>query len=58
MISLPAISLGFRFAWTERVGQGEVGGCAQSVKTAWPHQGLSLEATWLVLGGPFLSFLA
>jgi len=45
-------------AWAERAGQGEVGGCTQRVQTAWPCLGSSLEATWLALGGPFLSFLA
>ena len=29
----------------------------QRVQTPWPCLGLSLEATWLALGGPFLSFL-
>ena len=45
-------------ASAERVGQGEVGGCAWRVQTAWPRPGSSLEATWLALEGPFLSFLA
>ena len=39
----------------ERVGKGEVGGCTQRVQAAWLRLGLSLEATWLALGGPFLS---
>ena len=39
------------------MGQGEVGGCTRRVQTAWPRLGSSLEATWLALGGPFLSFL-
>ena len=40
------------------MGQGEVDGCTRRVRTAWPRLGSSLEATWLALGGPFLSFLA
>ena len=44
--------------WAERAGQGEVGGCTRRVQTAWPRLGSSLEASWLALGGPFLSFLA
>ena len=43
-------------ATAERAGQGEVGGCTRRVQTAWPRLGLSLEMTWLALGGPFLSF--
>jgi len=43
--------------WAERAGQGEVGGCTQRVQTTWPCLGSFLEATWLALGGPFLSFL-
>ena len=44
-------------AWAERAGQEEVGGCTRRVQTAWLHLGSS-KATWLALGGPFLSFLA
>ena len=33
-------------ASTERVGEGQVGGCTQRVQTAWPHLGSSLEVTW------------
>ena len=43
--------------WAERVGHGEVGGCTQRVQTALPCLGSSLETTWLVPRGPFLSFL-
>ena len=32
-----------------------MGGCTRRV-TAWLHLGLSLQATWLALGGPFLFF--
>ena len=32
-----------------------MGGYTRRVQTAWPRLGLSLEATWLALGGPFLS---
>ena len=39
------------------MGQGEVGGCIQSVQTAWVRLGLAVESPWLALGGPFLSFL-
>ena len=58
MMSLPAMSLGLRFCVSRKGGTGEVGGCTQRVQTAWPRLGSSLEATWLALGGPFLSFLA
>ena len=35
-----------------------MGGCTRRVQTAWPRLGWCLEATWLALGGPFLSILA
>ena len=35
----------------------EVGGCTRRMQTAWQCLGLSLEANWLALGGPFLSSL-
>ena len=58
MMSLPAMSLGLRFCVSRKGGTGEVGGCTRRVQTAWPRLGSSLEATWLALGGPFLSSLA
>jgi len=41
-------------AWTERVGQGEVGGCNWRVQAAWLLLGSALETPWLALGGPLL----
>jgi len=58
MISLPAMSFGLRFCVSRKGRTGEVGGCTWRVQTVWPCLGSSLEATWLALGGPFLSFLA
>ena len=57
MISLPAMPFGDRFCFSRNDGIGEMEGCTQRVQTAWPRLGLSLEATWLALGGPFLFFL-
>ena len=39
--------------WTERAGQGKVGGCNWRVQTAWLCPGSSLEMTWLALGVVF-----
>ena len=55
MMSLPAMSLGLRFCVSRK---GGTGGGGWVVQTAWLRLGSSLEATWLALGGPFLSFLA
>ena len=33
-----------------------MGGCIQSVQTAWQHLGSAVETTWLVLGGPNCPF--
>jgi len=59
MMSLPAMSLGFRFC-VSRKGRTGGGGCKQHrrVQTAWLRLDSSLEVTWLALGRPFLSFLA
>jgi len=35
-----------------------IGGGGWVMQTAWLHLGLAVQATWLALGGPFLSFLA
>jgi len=58
MMSLPAMTSRDRFSVSRKGGTGEVGGCTRRVQTAWPRLGWCLEATWLALGGPFLSFLA
>ena len=39
--------------WTERAGEGKVGGRNWRVQTAWLCPGSSLEMTWLALGVVF-----
>jgi len=58
MMSLPAMALGLRFCVSRKGGTGGGGWVHPKVQTALPCLGSSLEATWLALGGPFLSFLA
>ena len=43
---------------SERVGQGEVGGCTALADSAWQRLQLLLEKPWSMPGGPFVCFLA
>ena len=42
----------------ERVGQGEVGGCATLDDSAWQWLQLPVEKPWSMPGRPFVCFLA
>jgi len=42
----------------ERVGQRDVGGRTQRVRTAWLPLGLAIESPWSALGGPTHSSFA
>jgi len=55
MMSLPAMCFEDRFCFSRKGGRwvGAPKGCKQHAES-----GLSLETTWLALGGQFLSFLA
>ena len=44
-------------ALTERVGQGEVGGCTTLADGAWQLLQLAIEKALSALDGPFLCFL-
>ena len=45
-------------ASAERVGQGEVDGVTRRVTCTWWLLWLSVEMSWLVLGGPILTLFA
>ena len=46
------------FALTERMRQGEVGGCTALADSAWRRLQLPVEKPWSIPGGPFVCFLA
>jgi len=43
MMSLWQFPLEIGYPWAERVGEGEVGECAQRVQTVWPRLGSALK---------------
>ena len=43
---------------SERVGQGEVGGCTTLADSAWWWFQLPVEKPWSMPSGPFVCFLA
>ena len=57
-MSLPAMSLGLRFCVSRKGGTGGGGWVHLKGANSMAASGLILEATWLALEGPFLSFLA